>query len=115
MAARPPRKKVVAVCKTELAPFMYALGIDEVIEVSTHEDLEKTLDELSRRGDVGVILVQASLYRGASMETKSLYPIVTPFPAPNELALVDPEKLYKPLIRRYVGVEVRLPEGRESG
>ncbi len=115
MSARPARKKVVAICKPELAPFMHALGIDEVHEVSTEDEARSLVEQISDRSDVGVVLIQASLSRGLDIESRRLYPVVTPFPAPNEFELVDPGRLYKPLIRRYVGVEIRLPEGRESG
>ncbi|NPA97617.1 MAG: hypothetical protein GXO32_08460 [Crenarchaeota archaeon] len=112
--SRPPRLRVAFVCRPELAPFAEAMGIDLVVEASSEEEARRAIEELSSRSDVGVILVQASIYpRGVA--TQRLYPIATPFPGPGEESLTSPERMYKPLIRRYVGVEVQLPSGGESG
>ncbi len=113
--SRPPRMRIAFVCRPELAPFAEAMGIDLVVKVGSAEEARKAIEELSSRGDIGVILVQASVYPGKVVVRRGLYPVVTPFPGPGEEALTDPERLYRPLVRRYVGVEVRLPSGGGSG
>ncbi len=114
--SKPAKLKVAFVCKPELAPFAEAMGIDVVVKVKDREEACRALEELRRRGDVGVILVQASVYPWEEVSRmESLYPVVTPFPGPKEEKLTHPETLYRPLIRKYIGVEVRLPSGGSHG
>jgi len=111
LSARPARMKVVAVSGRDLAPFLHMLGIDEVIMPRDGEEARRALEELAARSDVGVIVVEkwvADLVDIDRLRGSGLYPAIVVVPGPRDLEAMAPDKLYRHLIRRFVGVEVAI-------
>ena len=111
MSARPAKLKIVAVSGRDLAPFLHMLGIDEVYMPRDSDEARSVLEELASRSDVGVIVVEKSVADMAGLESsrvQRLYPAIVVVPGPRDLEAMTPEKLYRHLIRRFVGVEVAI-------
>ncbi len=109
---KPKKMKIVAVVLKELEPLMRVLGIDEVYTSSSAADCIEHLKKLIERDDVAVIVVQHELVENVKElpETRGLYPSIVVIPGPRSMGRADVYSLYQALIRRYVGMEVRVPE-----
>lgn len=74
---------------------------------------EATLRALLQRPEVGIVLLEESIYEGLAPELRTLVdrvpqPIVVPFPGPAWRAAVSAEQQVVELLRRAIGYRVRL-------
>jgi len=112
--ATPRRLKVVAIVSRELAPLMKVLSIAEVYSVEEAQELAKLIGDLSKRGDVGVILAQRSLVERVKLPEElreALWPIVVELPDRLADLSLSPELFYKELVRRFIGYEIHIGVG----
>ncbi len=109
---RPKELKIVCVCSSILEPFIRVLGIDEVYHIDRIEDVKTVMERLLMRNDVGIILVEWSLYKYIEeLDTelllrKQLYPIIIPIPNPDDISRVDVREYYREFVKKYVGFEL---------
>lgn len=110
----PERLRVVAIVSRELAPLMKVLAIADVYGIDEAQELARLIGDLSRRSDVGVILVQRSLMERLKLPEElkeALWPIVVELPdRPADLKL-SPEFFYKELVRKFIGYEIHVGVG----
>jgi vacuolar-type H+-ATPase subunit F/Vma7 len=103
---------VRALCRsTTAAGFALAgLAADTADDGGT---VEATLRALLQRTDVGVVLLEESLYRGLAPDLQAVVdrvaqPVVVPFPGPAWRAAASAEEQVVELLRRAIGYRVRL-------
>lgn len=112
--ATPKKLKVVAVVSRELVPLMKVLSIAEVYSVEGSQELTRLIEDLARRGDVGVILVQRSLLGRVKLPEEmreALWPIVVEFPDRLADLSLSPELFYRELVRKFIGYEIHIGVG----
>jgi vacuolar-type H+-ATPase subunit F/Vma7 len=102
-----------AVCRPEVAAGFELVGLN-VIEAAGPGDTAERLRELRARPDVGVILLEDTLYGGLPEELQREFgrrplPMLVPFPGPLwEEQAESAEAYIVELLRQVVGYRVRL-------
>lgn len=91
----------------------FALASLATVLAETGEEAAGKLDELRRRAEVGVVLIEEALYEAMPEETlRSLsatpVPMVVPFPGPVWKERPPAEAYIVELLRRAIGYRVRL-------
>jgi len=112
--ATPKKLKVVAVVSRELAPLMKVLSIAEVYSTEEPQELTRLMEDLARRGDVGVILVHRSLFERVKLPERikeALWPIVVELPDRLADLSLSPELFYRELVRKFIGYEIHIGVG----
>ncbi len=103
---------VRALCRPATASGFALAGI--VADVAEDEGMvDTTLRALMQRPDVGVVLLEESLYETLPPELRATtdkvaQPIVVPFPGPAWRAAASAEEQVVELLRRAIGYRVRL-------
>lgn len=104
---------VVALCRPEAAAGFGLAGLP-VLEADTAASAAATLDTLRARPEVGVILVEDSLYRHLPEELqrdvgRRPLPMLVPYPSPSWQTEKESAEAYIiELLRQVVGYRVRL-------
>lgn len=99
-------------CTPEVAPGFRLAGL-EPIEARPGIEGTTRLADLRSRPEVGVVLLEESLYDGLSeLELRALErearPLVVPFPGPVWAPPPSPEEYVVELLRRAIGYRVKL-------
>lgn len=103
---------VRVVCRSVTAAGFALAGL--VADIADDDGVaEATLRSLMQRPDVGVILLEESIYAGLALELRTVVdrlpqPIVVPFPGPAWRASGSAEEQVVELLRRAIGYRVRL-------
>jgi len=104
---------VRAVCRPEVAGAFALAGV-RAVEAATPPDAAARVAELRAQSDVGVILLEDSLYDRLPEESRREFgrrplPMIVPFPGPKwEARPEDAEAYIVELLRQVVGYRVRL-------
>ena len=104
----------VRVVGSEVACAGFSLAGLTTHDVSSPREAALVLDELVRRDDIGVLLVEQAVLSGLGAEatrmlTRRPSPIVVPFPSPEWREDVKaPESMVLELLQRAIGYRVRL-------
>ncbi len=106
------KRRARVLCTPALAPGFRLAGLP-VLEAITPADAERELAVLTRRPEVGVVLVEQSLFDALPDETRAVsernaLPVVVPFPGPEWTRVGDAEAYVVSLLRRAIGYRVRL-------
>lgn len=101
-------RKIIGVVEPYLADFLRVLGIDEVYEVKSLDDLKKHIDNIYERNDVAIVVIQRSLAKklGNIIEKPNLYPVILVLPDRPEYLAEKPIEVYRDIIKRFIGYEV---------
>lgn len=103
---------VRVLCRPATASGFGLAGI--VADIADDEGVvESTLRSIMQRPDVGVVLLEESLYGNLAPELRAMVdrvaqPIVVPFPGPAWRAVASAEEQVVELLRRAIGYRVRL-------
>ena len=103
---------VRVLCRSGTAAGFALAGL--VADIADEESVaEATLRALLQRPEVGIVLLEESIYDGLAPELRTLVdrvpqPIVVPFPGPAWRAAVSAEEQVVELLRRAIGYRVRL-------
>ncbi|HWA59492.1 MAG TPA: V-type ATP synthase subunit F [Gemmatimonadales bacterium] len=104
---------VLALCRPEVAPGFGLAGLT-VHEASTPAEAAAELGELRAKPEIGVILIEDTLYRGLPEDLqrdigRRPLPMLVPFPAPAWKTEAESAEAYiVELLRQVVGYRVRL-------
>lgn len=104
---------VEAVCRPDVAAGFGLAGL-HAVEATTPAEAEMLLQDLRRRPEVGVILIEDTLYDRLSEELhrdfgRRALPMLVPFPGPLwEVRAESAEAYIVELLRQVVGYRVRL-------
>ncbi|HEU5219969.1 MAG TPA: V-type ATP synthase subunit F [Gemmatimonadales bacterium] len=103
---------VRVVCRPVVAP---GFGLAGITADTVGEDAEAGpgIDELVRRGEAGVVLLQEQLYDDLPPDLRaridrSATPVVVPFPGPSWAPAASAEEWVVALLRRAIGYRVKL-------
>jgi vacuolar-type H+-ATPase subunit F/Vma7 len=103
---------VRVLCRPATAPGFALAGI--VAETADEESVaDAALRSLLQRAEVGIVLLEESLYQALAPDLRTLVdrvsqPIVVPFPGPAWRAAPSAEEQVVELLRRAIGYRVRL-------
>ncbi len=104
---------VVALCRPEAAQGFGLAGLP-VLEADSPGHAVETLESLRERPEIGVILIEDSLYRGLPEELqrdvgRRPLPMLVPYPSPSWRTEKESAEAYiVELLRQVVGYRVRL-------
>jgi vacuolar-type H+-ATPase subunit F/Vma7 len=104
---------VEAVCRPDVAAGFGLAGV-HTVEAASPAETEARLQELRRRPEIGVILIEDTLYDRLSDELhrdfgRRALPMLVPFPGPLwEVRAESAEAYIVELLRQVVGYRVRL-------
>lgn len=106
------KRRARIVCTPAIAPG-FRLASLPVHEAVTAADAARELTALSRRPEVGVVLIEQALFDALPEATRSAceraaLPVVVPFPGPEWTRVEDAEAYVVRLLRRAIGYRVRL-------
>lgn len=106
------KKKMCAIVKSDLEPLVKIIGISEVYTVRDWGEAKSILENLVKRDDLSIIVIQRSLLPKDTsfidLNIGKLYPIVTVIPDDKESLSEPLQSFYRELIRRYIGYEIHL-------
>jgi vacuolar-type H+-ATPase subunit F/Vma7 len=100
------------ICEPDLAPGFALAGI--AADTATRDTAADTgLDELIRRREAGIVLLQEQLYDALPPDLRarldrSATPVVVPFPGPSWAPAPSAEDRIVELLRRAIGYRVKL-------
>jgi vacuolar-type H+-ATPase subunit F/Vma7 len=106
-------RKVLTVCRSEVAAGFELAGL-RTAEAATAGETVNLLGELRRRPDVGVVLVEDTLYDQLPEDVRREYgrrplPMIVPFPGPHWQERPESAEAYiVELLRQVVGYRVRI-------
>lgn len=106
-------QRVLAICRPDVATGFGLAGL-KTTEVTTPAEAGERLRELRREQDVGVILIEETLYDGLAEDLRRELgrrplPMIVPFPGPLwETRAEGAEAYIVELLRQVVGYRVRL-------
>ena len=91
----------------------FAMAGARVVEVETPAEAAREVTNMREQGDVGVVLVENSLYRELPDEVRRgrrhrPVPIVVPFPGPRWEEGGEAEQYVIEMLRRAIGYRVRM-------
>jgi len=99
-------RKIAAIVDKRFSPLMRILGIDNVYEVDSPENITEILKKIYEDRSIGIVIVQQSFAKYIAMEGGDIYPIFIAIPDSPEYLAVQPIEFYRSFVRRYIGYEI---------
>jgi len=99
-------RRIAAIVDKRFSPLMRILGIDNVYEVDSPENIAEIVKKIYEDRSIGIVIVQQSFAKYVAREGVDIYPIVVAIPDSSEYLGVQPIEFYRSLVRRYIGYEI---------
>jgi len=99
-------RKIVAIVDKRFSPLMRILGIDNVYEIDSPENIAEIIKKIYEDRSIGIVIVQQSFAKYVVREGGDIYPIFIAIPDSSEYLGVQPIEFYRSLVRRYIGYEI---------
>ncbi|ADM27835.1 hypothetical protein Igag_1021 [Ignisphaera aggregans DSM 17230] len=99
-------RKIAAIVDKRFSPLMRILGIDNVYEVDSPENIVEIVKKIYEDRSIGIVIVQQSFAKYVMREGSDIYPIFIAIPDSLEYLSVQPIEFYRSLVRRYIGYEI---------
>jgi len=99
-------RKIVAIVDKRFSPLMKILGIDNVYEIDSPENIAEIIKKIYEDRSIGIVIVQQSFAKYVVREEGDIYPIVIAIPDSPEYLSAQPIDFYRSLVRKYIGYEI---------